>query len=64
VSGAESKQSSGSGDFGSRGGRSPPALLVGQVDPIRSYLWPDPNGNGNGQGPNQNGGGGKKGNGK
>jgi hypothetical protein len=42
VSGAENKQSSERNDFGSRGGRSPPALFVAQVEPVRSYLWPDP----------------------
>jgi hypothetical protein len=41
MSGAD-KESSERGDCGSRGGRSPPGLFVGQVEPVRSYFWPDP----------------------
>src|SRR5829696_937601 len=64
VSGAENKQSSGSGDFWSRGGRSPPLCSSGKSIPSGPISGRTQNGNGNGQGPNQNGGGGKKGNGK
>jgi hypothetical protein len=38
VSGAENEKGSELRDSGSRGGRSPPALFVAQVQCVRSYL--------------------------